>query len=120
MTESEQPGAGVLPKTIEFHYIKSNAFRVVHVDGGYGGIAARGYITLALFNERRPIPRVTRIGLDESGKTVLPEQIIETRRDVVREVEVNLIMDERTAAEIRDWLTTRIAELQKIKEGTRE
>ena len=49
--------AEVLPEQLEFHYIKSNQFRVIHVDGGIGSITPKGFIHFALYSERLAIPR---------------------------------------------------------------
>ena len=48
----------VVQSKVEFHYIKSNHFRVIHADGVYGGATPRGFIiwisslNVALFHEK--------------------------------------------------------------------
>jgi len=107
------------PQHVHFHHIKSSQYRVVHVDGGTGGLTPRGYCALSLFNERKVIPRVTTRDISESGD-VGPERVTETRVDdpdfgIVREIEIGLIFDERTAIEIRDWLNKRIGEFEEAR-----
>jgi hypothetical protein len=41
---------------IEFDFIKSNFFRVIHVDGAFGGLSPNGFVHMALYSERRAIP----------------------------------------------------------------
>lgn len=65
------------------------------------------------------IPRVTTRDISKSGD-VGPERVTETRVDdpdfgIVREIEIGLIFDERTAIEIRDWLNKRIGEFEEAR-----
>jgi|Deesub1362A_J573_1020465.scaffolds.fasta_scaffold00324_38 hypothetical protein len=109
------PGVDREGKKVRFDYIKSNYFRVVHVDGVFGGNAPRrGYIHVAVWNERWPIPRQCLYSLEENGK--LGKEIEQERvmRDaIVREVEVDLIMSIETAKSLRDWLSEKIDNYEK-------
>ena len=42
------------PTRVRFHYLKSQLWRVVHVDGAIGGITPRGMIHAALYSEEEP------------------------------------------------------------------
>lgn len=92
---------------INFDYIKSNQFRVVRVDGAHGGIAPNGHtIQMALFSERAPIPKRETYKL-EQGK--LGERTAVEQRDaVIREVEIEALMDLNTAKRIVNWLQDKI------------
>jgi len=94
-------------KKINFDYIKSNQFRVVRVDGAHGGIAPNGHtIQMALFSERAPIPKRETYKL-EQGK--LGERTAVEQRDaVIREVEIEALMDLDTAKRIVNWLQDKI------------
>jgi len=113
MSDQEQKNTETDEKTaqINFHYIKSNNFRVVHADGAHGGVTPRGDIHMALFNERNPIPvRITN-KIAENG--TLGEEIGRSMRDgIVREVEVDVILDPEVAKSIANWL------LEKADEAT--
>ena len=115
MTDEKDETQQAHPEHIQFHHIKSSQFRVIHIDGGTGGITPRGYCTIGLYSERKVIPRVTVRDISEEGD-VGPEHTVETRVEepdigIIREVEIGLIFDERTAIEIRDWLNRRLEEL---------
>ena len=97
--------------TIRFHDLKSNYFRVIHVDGAYGGITARGYIHATLYNERRSVPRVTEVKYSGRLKQG-PERIVKGRQHVVRELEADLIFDLQSAIEFHGWLARKIKELR--------
>ena len=101
---------------ISFHYIKGKNFRVIHADGALGGITPRGYVHFALYSERAAIPRRGVRNISEDGKTLGPETIVEVREGVVRELEVDVIMDEKTTIELRDWLDRRIQNFKEILE----
>jgi len=107
------PGVSREEKRIRFDYIKSQFFRTVHVDGIFGGLAPNGKsIRLSIWNERWPIPKQTVYETDELGNLVkeyLEERI--TREAIVREVDVDLVLDIECAQQIRDWLSERIEEL---------
>jgi len=99
------PGIDLDKKQISFDLIKGNFFRVVPVDGIFGGIGPRGQMRMNFFSERWPIPKRMVCEITENGE--LKEEIYELReaRDaVVREIEVEVVMDLATAKGIADWM----------------
>ena len=108
MTDSAKV-AGV--DRVRFFYIKSNFFRVVHMDGAIGGLTPRGLIHCAVYNERAAIPQVTEHPIDDNR--LGPEEAVEGKKGLVREVEVDLLMTRPVAEELRDWLTARIEDYDK-------
>ena len=92
-------------RRLKFDYIKSNAFRVIHVDGAWGGLRPDLNFHLSLYNERNAIPKSLTVELDPQ-QLKAEEQVVTTegREAVVREVEVCAIMDMATARALRDWL----------------
>ena len=113
--------APVMPSQIRFHYIKSNHYRVIHVDGAFGGISTRGLIHVDLFSERNAIPQTMshqvhpdgRIGEEIAGETVRKE-------GVVREVEVGATMDLETAKSLIEWLQQKVDALEAHRLSARE
>lgn len=98
------------PTQVEFHYVKSGLFRVVHVDGAWGGATPRGHITMSVFSERGPIPQRLVHKINEDG--TLGEQVSSvSKTGIIREVEVELVMDLEAARSIGDWLTKNIITL---------
>jgi len=99
---------------INFDYIKSNQFRVIRVDGAHGGIAPNGHtIQMALFSERAPIPKRETYKL-EQGK--LGERTAVEQRDaLIREVEIEALVDLNTARRIVNWLQDKIDMAEKLK-----
>jgi hypothetical protein len=102
-----------IPEKIKFHFIKSNYFRVIHVDGAHGGITPNGHIFVSVFNTRAPIPQVAvqRLADNRLGDEVREERV--SKDGLVREVEVGLMMDITTAESIHRWLGEKIATLRK-------
>ena len=100
--------------TISFDYIKSNQFRVVRVDGAHGGIAPNGHtIQMALFSERAPIPKRETYRLEE-GK--LGDRIAKEERDaIIREVEVEALIDLETAKRVAEWLRDKIEQAENLR-----
>ena len=108
-----------LPEQVEFHYIKSNGFRVVHADGVWGGTTPRGYITMSFYSERSPIPRrITREvkaqQLDSGDRVhVLGEEIArDAKNGLVREVEVEVMVDLEMAKSLLKWLENKVQTLE--------
>lgn len=107
-----------LPTEIKADYIKSNFFRVVHVDGVYGGVTPSGHIHMDVWNDRQPIPRSSVNILVErgDGPPELAEDMSrrESRSGIVREVEAGLTMDIDMARQMAKWLTEKANELERL------
>lgn len=102
---------------LPFHYIKANQFRVIHADGVHGGITPRGYIQMALFSDRHPIPQIVVHEIDQDGK-VSPKELASERVSkpgIVREVETEVIMDLDAAKVISKWLANKISMVEKLR-----
>ena len=96
--------------TIDFHNIKGDGFRTIHVDGAFGGVTPRGdHINMTVFSERWPVPTQITHKIDQAG--TLGEELTErraTRRGIVRELEANLVFDIETAKRLAQWLMGKI------------
>ncbi len=104
------------PRTIQFHFIKSNSYRVVHADGAYGGITPRQGIFVTFYSERLPIPTSLVHEIDSSGR-LGPEirEKRESRDGVVREAEVGVSMDLEMAKSLLNWLREKIEVLEDMQ-----
>lgn len=103
----------VVQSKVEFHYIKSNHFRVIHADGVYGGATPRGFIHMDFFSERSPIPRKVTQKVTTSGQ--LGEEIAaesERKEGIVREVEVGVMISLEQARSLTKWLEEKIQLLE--------
>lgn len=110
--EPNEPKSGMIA---DFDYIKSNFFRVIHVDGVLGGFNSRGLLNIDLWSERPPIPTHAEYKIID-GKT-FGEEIVERRlgrKSMIREVEAAVVMDLQLAKAFHGWLTAKIEELEKI------
>lgn len=98
------------PQLVNFHYVKSPHFRVLHVDGAVGGVTPRGHIHAAFYSERPAIAKHTTHEIDPSGH-LGSEKIIEGKDGIVREMDVDIILSRTAAVELQDWLSSRIRDL---------
>lgn len=109
-----------VPEFVDFHYQKSPLYRTIHCDGALGSPTAHGFIALSLYNERTPIPRVTRREVVEkrgkNGFTLGTETPTESLEGVLRHVEATIMMDEATARNLAQWLVKRADEVAQMKE----
>ena len=121
MDEEKQPTqiteAKSLPQ-VRFEYIKSNLFRVIHVDGAIGGLTPSGNIHMAVFNERLAIPQQIVIAVNPNG--TLGGELKESRvvrEGVIREMDADLMMDLPTAKSILKWLKENIEKLENTQKA---
>jgi hypothetical protein len=117
MVSKKKSASAKKQQTISFDFIKSNQFRVIHVDGAWGGIAAPGHIHMSFFSERTAIPQQITHVINSDGS--LGEEVKDKRKGrdaIVREVEVDAVMSLHTAISIRDWLDRKIEEMQRLAE----
>lgn len=107
-------------RTISFDYIKSNSYRVVYVDGVFGGMTPRGgNIHMATWNQRSPHPdQVTHEVL--SNGIVGPEVGRKIGPNVVRELEVGLVFDKHIAQAMIGWLQTQIKQIEETEAAAAE
>jgi hypothetical protein len=107
-------------KSVQFHYLKSSAFRVVHADGVFGGVSPGGFIFMSLFSERPPIPDTTTHEVKDGriGDELTEERI--SRNGIVRELEVGVVLDLRTAAALHDWLAQKIELLTEAQKKSKQ
>jgi hypothetical protein len=105
MPEKSPPGA------LRFHYIKGNFFRVVHADGGIGGLTPNRNIFLSLFSERAAIPRIVEQAVNPDG-TPGQERKTVGKEGLVREVEVGVMLSGQAAKGIADWLLKQVEILE--------
>ena len=98
------------PDAVDFHFVKASHFRVVHVDGVWGGVTPSQNIAMGVFSERLPIPTLVKHQLKEGG--VVGDQIDrDTKTGVVREMEVELIMNKATAMMFLEWFKIYVNQL---------
>jgi hypothetical protein len=104
---------------IDFHYIKSNSFRVIQAQGAIGGPSPKGKgIQMAVFNERFSIPQKTTFKI---AKGKLDEEISRVDRGgIVREVEAEIVMSLEDAEAIATWLAENIKTVKAIREMERK
>jgi len=102
-------------KRISFDYEKSNYFRVIHVDGAIGSPTPKADgIQIGLFSERIPIPKSEEYRFTTEGK-VGERTDRKSRSGIFREVEVEAILSLETARRLRDWLSTHIETVEKMR-----
>lgn len=111
MTESANTVA-TKEEEIDFYYLKSNFYRVLHVTGAYGGISPQLSIHMNVYGERPPIPRRTSRALNADSST--RETIRDGKHGIAREVEADIVMDVETAKSMVHWLNQQIATVEKI------
>ena len=94
--QSEVP-TGELP----IYYVKSNYYRVIHVDGIYGGGSPTvGNIMMTVFNHKIPLPE--KAVNDAQGKEIREKRVV--KYGLENELEASLVMDLNTGKVLHQWL----------------
>lgn len=101
---------------IKFKYLFDKSYNPAYCTGGFGGLTPRNEIILNFFMERHPIPysetrEVTTSGALGDVISMKPKENPNTVK-VIRSVQCGVIMDLKTAKEIREWLDVHIIELE--------
>ncbi|MCC6466341.1 MAG: hypothetical protein IT463_13460 [Planctomycetes bacterium] len=109
MTRSKKQAPAKQPdsRIITMHYAKCEGFRTVHVDGVIGGPTPQGYLHMALFSERLPIPLEVDTSVSEEGK-LGADVATRGKSGVFREIQMDAMLDLDTARALRDWLSKTI------------
>lgn len=118
MNEFSAPNQSPSEK-VRVEYVKSNLFRVSHVDGAFGGTSPRLELFISFYSERFPIPKVLTYEVSPTG---MPgEEIVaerESKSGIIREVEAGIILDLPAAKAFSAWLNGKVAELEQTREAT--
>lgn len=107
----------VLTDGLDFHFIKSNHFRTIYVDGAWGGITPHLGIHMALYNERTPIPQQVHHQINSNGE--LGEEQLDqrvSRSGIIREVEAELFMTIETAESVANFLRKYIDAAKELRD----
>lgn len=114
LAAAKKQGDDIIDK-VTFNYIKSNFFRVIHVDGVHGSPTPKGQLQMAIFNERLPIPQQVSHSINKDkqlGGEIFDERV--GRTGIIREVEVELLMSLDTAKAINRWLDEQIKQIESL------
>lgn len=122
MSEKDTTEAAEAPSNeqqeIHFRYVKSNFFRVIHADGAWGGLSPRGDIHMSFYNERGALPDSSVLTLGPDGP--LKSEVAESKGDLIREIECDIVLDLATAIGLRRWLDDKVKELQAVLKAAQE
>jgi hypothetical protein len=114
--QSKNPPDGP-PGEMRYHFVKSPAFRAIHVDGAIGAPTPQGILHVSFYNERTPIPQELVHPLEKvaEGKYKVGPPIAEktiTRDGTLRELEFSAYMSLDTARSVHEWLGKMIKEME--------
>jgi hypothetical protein len=112
---SDVPPKDAPPLRVKFHYIKSNAFRVVHVNGFIGGWNGARELHIASYTERPAIPQIVEQEL--LTETLGPAMPVEGKTGFVREIDVDMLLSRDRVIELRDWLNVKLDEYDQLARG---
>ena len=101
------------PTKVKFTYAKCRFFRVIRVDGAWGGVTPQGEIAMSVYNERIPLPDFQEFSIGENGSLKLEKQDT-TSQGILREVEAAISMRPEAALTMANWLLEKVTQFEKL------
>jgi hypothetical protein len=99
------------PKELKFVYEKARHHRVLHADGAWSGITPHAEIQVSFYTNLRPLPlSVTHAVQDDN----LGPGVQQEKSELVREVDVTVIMNIVAAKAVVELLNQMIAQAEPI------
>ena len=106
-------------KQLTFRYLKDPSYRLIPVNGVWGGITPRGEIHLELFHESQAAPEVVIRSVTQKGE--LGKEIDhQPPREISRTVLVGVMLTEESAESIANWLHARVRQLRERNEKKKQ
>ena len=99
---------------ITFDFVRSPFFRVVHSNGGWGGITPREELSVTFYSERQALPQHVTHQVTPEG--LGSEMSREGTGNIHRECEVEVLMSMEEAVNLHRWLGAKIEEWRKVQE----
>ncbi|HZX13164.1 MAG TPA: hypothetical protein VFF49_02040 [Thermodesulfobacteriota bacterium] len=107
-----------IPKEVEYKFEKADGYRVIHVNGVWGGVTPHGEIKIELFSESPTNPdlvihEVTAEGQVGQEIERIPK-LISNRLTIVREIHIGAIISPDTAESIANWLLNTVKQARGV------
>jgi hypothetical protein len=113
VTEDETKGNGQKQlKQITIKYTRSKDYKLVPANGCFGGVTPRGEIQLEFFQEHVPAPDIVVHDVTEQG-TLGPEKVRHTEGELVRELQIAVVLQPNQAENIARWLLGKVEGFKK-------
>lgn len=105
--------------SVRFKHTQSSQFRIVHVDGFYGGPTPTGLLFTNVYTLLPPLP--TEILQEVMANGVLGKELSrQVEAAIERRFEVGLLMDASVTRALRDWLSQQLEVLESIHKEVRK
>ena len=102
-------------KQLTFRYFKDPSYRLVPINGVWGGITSRGEIHMELFHESQALPEVVVRSLTAEGG-LGKEVDHQPPREISRTILVGVTLNEESAESVAKWLHARVRQLRQRNE----
>ena len=113
MSEGQTKGNGQKQlKQITIKFTRSKDYKIVPANGCFGGVTPRGEILVEFFEEHFPTPDMVVHELTEQG-TLGPEKVRHTEGELVRELQIGVVLQPNQAESIARWLLGKVEEVKK-------
>lgn len=106
-------------ESVQFRYIKSEYFRVIHANGAWGGLTPQAEIHMVIFSERPAIPDAIVHAITDDGR--LGKEIASKGEGgAVRECEVDVVLSYATSKALLAWLNGHVQQLESVIREAKE
>jgi hypothetical protein len=103
------------PNQMQIYYQRARHYRTIHADGAQLGLTPRAAIQFTLYSDQKPMPEFVLHEITPEGNLgkVLEEVV---KSGVIREVEVNVVMDVNVATSFVNVLQGLLAQVKSLQE----
>lgn len=111
-----------MSEEISYKYKFSDEYNPTYVNGAHGGVGPQGEIILNFFLERQSLPQKQTFSVldgmlgDEIAEKAKPADF---RSSFIRYIETGVVMNVKTARDVREFLDQQISFLEQLAEGAK-
>ncbi len=104
------------PKSVRYTYVNAPDYKVVYVNGVYGGSTSKGELRFDFFQEFTSLPDEEIRKVREEGKILPPEsEGLPEQVEFIRERKIGIIMTIGYARNLHEWLGSKLSDFEQME-----
>jgi len=104
------------PKSVRYTYVNAPDYKVVYVNGVYGGSTSKGELRFDFFQEFTSLPDEEIRKVSAEGKILPPEsEGIPEEIEFIRESKMGIIITIGFARKLHEWLGSKLSDFEQME-----
>lgn len=100
---------------VRFVFKEADDFKLVHINGVWGGVSPRGELVCNFFFEHTQVPEEEIRFVDEEGALTEKSKRKPSKPIVVRELRVGISMAKEQAVSVANWMLEKVKEFKQFQ-----